>query len=226
MQLTDRGIKLLFPACFSHLTTPLHFVQATTKTHQLNAYATATRSNQIKLCDCRQKIYFHVHCQTVGMIWEAAYMLRLGCKLRLVDQIISTLADALCANVIYQTAFIDMTSARRWRVAGQHTSNCRSSWWKGFSRNIFLWEAVCFKAPCHQEYHSNSSKGKWNQDIFLWSRLTVVWYIISFFFLSLSLKKRHWSGGLKLLQDRREQERQVHKQPWIIWKEQQNGSFD
>lgn len=34
MELTESGIKLLFSACFSHLTTPSCTVQTTTKTHR------------------------------------------------------------------------------------------------------------------------------------------------------------------------------------------------
>lgn len=48
-------------------------------------------------------------------------MQRLGCRLRLVDQIISTLADPLYVNVIYRTAFIDMTWAAWWELAGHST---------------------------------------------------------------------------------------------------------
>lgn len=45
-------------------------------------------------------------------------MQRLDCRLRLVDQIISTLADALYINVINHTDCIDITLTAWWGMAG------------------------------------------------------------------------------------------------------------
>lgn len=174
---------------------------------QRQKHTVSLQRNQTGLCDYRQKMYFHVSCQSVGWYGERGAQ-RVWWMLGSLNQAVVSLADRLYINVIHQAAFTNMTSVAQWGLAG-HSTHIKHLLFsvRGIKRSALLGRAVCLKGTCHgkwsfdfnnkyleKEYHWKLHRERTEIKISLCKAkifcYTVIWYIRDSF-LPLSLKWRN-----------------------------------